>query len=116
MSIQEQAKVAKGDLLGGVPTNGAVPDTSISLVDENKEAADERFYYATQWQLIRWRFGRHKVAMIALILLIVLYVLAIFAEFFSPYTEQTRFDGYQQGPPVAIHIWGPKGLQRPFVY
>ena len=85
MSIQEQTKITKGGLLVGIPANGATPDTGISLIDENKEAADERFYYATQWQLIRWRFGRHKVAMIALILLIVLYVLAIFAEFFSPY-------------------------------
>ena len=43
-------------------------------------------------------------------------VCAIFAEFFSPYTEQTRFVGYQQGPPVVIHVICPQGLQRPFVY
>ncbi|CAN5837492.1 ABC transporter permease [soil metagenome] len=116
MSIQEQAKLAKGNLLGGIPANGVAPETGISLVDENKEAADDRFYYATQWQLIRWRFRRHKLAMIALTLLLTLYFLAIFAEFFSPYTEQTRFDGYQQGPPVVIHIMGANGLQRPFVY
>ena len=100
MSIQEQTKLAAGDLLGARPANGAAPDSSISLVDENKEAANERFYYATQWQLIRWRFGRHKVAMLALILLVVLYVLAIFAEFFSPYTEHFRHN-----PEYARHTY-----------
>ncbi|GAB4557287.1 MAG: ABC transporter permease [Anaerolineae bacterium] len=78
---------------------------------------DERFYYATQWELIWWRFRRHRIAMASAILLGLLYFVAIFAEFFSPYLPSTRFEGYQQASPVRIHICKEgEGLQRPFVY
>ena len=40
--------------------------------------------YLSQWQLIRRRFVRHRLAVVGLYLLVVLYVLAIFAEFFAP--------------------------------
>ncbi len=82
-----------------------------------EEAADERFYYATQWELIWWRFRRHRLAVISGVLLGLLYLTAIFAEFVSPYTPSMRFDGYQQGPPVRVHMYKEgEGLQRPFIY
>lgn len=40
---------------------------------------------ASQWQLIRWKFMRHRIAVFSLVVLMVLYLLAIFPEFFSPY-------------------------------
>jgi peptide/nickel transport system permease protein len=76
----------------------------------------ERYYYATQWQLIWWRFRRHRLAVISTILLGALYIVAIFAGFFSPYLTSTRFDGYQQSPPVAVHFFHEGQLLRPFVY
>jgi peptide/nickel transport system permease protein len=39
----------------------------------------------SQWQLIRRRFSRHRIAVAALFLLGFLYLMAIFAEFFAPY-------------------------------
>ncbi len=66
---------------------------------DKKQDQDERYYYASQWELIRWRFGRHKLAVVSLWLLVVIYLLAIFAEFVSPYTTDSRFDGFQQGAP-----------------
>jgi len=39
----------------------------------------------TQWQLIRLRFARHKLAVVSFYLLILLYGCAIFAEFVAPY-------------------------------
>ncbi|MCC6169034.1 MAG: ABC transporter permease [Caldilineaceae bacterium] len=116
MSLQERANPVQEPLIGSVQPLGGVDTAGIASIDEDAEAADERFYYATQWQLIRWRFLRHRLAVISLALLVALYVTAIFAEFVSPYTATERFDGYQQAPPMRVHWIGPNGLQRPFVY
>ena len=56
-----------------------------------QEKADEEFYYASQWELMWWRFRQHKLAYISAILLGVLYLIAIFAEFFMPYDAWNRF-------------------------
>ena len=58
----------------------------------DSSAENERaVYVATQWQLMRWRFKKHKMAVVALVLLICLYVLAVFCEFFAPY-DPIKFD------------------------
>jgi ABC-type dipeptide/oligopeptide/nickel transport system permease subunit len=53
----------------------------------------------SQWQLIRRRFSRHRLAVASLYLLLVLYFLALFAEFFSPYTPAWRDLGHAYCPP-----------------
>jgi peptide/nickel transport system permease protein len=111
MSVQEQAKLS-----GARPADDISIDTSIDRVDERIEAADERFYYATQWQLIRMRFRRHRLALLSFILLVTLYLLAAFAEFVSPYTATQRFEGYQMAPPVQVRLFDEDGLNRPFVF
>ncbi len=109
MSVQERAAVSDVAEIAIEP--------EVIQPDQPAEAADERFYYATQWELIWWRFRRHRVAMTSAVLLGLLYLVAIFAEFFSPYLSSTRFDRYQQAPPVRVHLIKPgEGLQRPFVY
>ena len=69
------------------------------------EAVDESFYYASQWQLIWWRFRRHRLAIISVILLTLIYILSIFSSFFSPYSPGRRFDQYQQAPPMRIRLF-----------
>ena len=59
---------------------------------------EDRSFYATQWQLIWWKFRKHKLAVISSVLLILLYLSAIFASFVAPYNPVTRFDGQQQQP------------------
>lgn len=44
----------------------------------------------SQWQLIRRRFARHRVAVAAMFMLAVLYSVALFAEFFAPYTPMWK--------------------------
>lgn len=77
---------------------------------------DERFYYASQWQLMWWRFRRHRMALISGALLILLYLIAIFANIVAPYGVNDRFRGFQQAPPSKIRIFGDEGIQRPFVH
>ncbi|MCL5998626.1 MAG: ABC transporter permease [Chloroflexi bacterium] len=78
---------------------------------------DERFYYATQWELVWWRFKKHKLAMIAAVFIILLYLSAIFADFMAPYTATTRFEGMQQQPPSTIYLYREgTGITGPFIY
>ena len=78
---------------------------------------DERFYYATQGQLVWWRFKKHKVAVIAGILTIILYLTAIFADFVAPYGVITRWESRQQQPPSTIYFYRDGvGITGPYVY
>ena len=77
----------------------------------------DQIYTASQWQLIRKRFRRHKLAMGALVILIVLYILAIFAHFFSPHDPNKRSLAYRQAPPQKLHFFDEDGFNfRPYVY
>jgi peptide/nickel transport system permease protein len=93
-----------------------IPSLEDAVLVGGKASADERFYYASQWELIRWRFGRHKMAVFSLALLVILYILAIFAEFFSPYTVDSRFEGFQQSPPSKVHWIKPTGGFGPYIF
>jgi peptide/nickel transport system permease protein len=78
---------------------------------------DETFFYASQWELMWWRFRQHKLALVSAVLLITLYLMAIFADFIRPYGAWQRFDTVAAAPPTKIHFSRPgEGLQWPFVY
>ncbi|MCC5845259.1 MAG: ABC transporter permease [Verrucomicrobia bacterium] len=53
----------------------------------------------SQWQLIRKRFIRHKLAVFALFVLVVFYLIAAFAEFIAPHAPQWRDLDYMFAPP-----------------
>ncbi len=98
------------------PQTSPVASLEKAVLAPGKAGAEERYYYASQWELIRWRFSRHKMAVFSLVVLIILYILAIFAEFFSPYTVDTRFDGFQQAPPSKLHWIKPGGGFGPYIF
>jgi peptide/nickel transport system permease protein len=87
-----------------------------NISEEELYREEEKIYYASQWQLIWWKFRRHKLAIFGGVILFLLYFIAIFCEFLSPYTPVTRFEGYQNASPVKIHIIENGKLQRPFIY
>lgn len=77
----------------------------------------EKFLVASQWQLIRWKFMRHRVAVLSLIVLTLFYLFAIFAEFFAPYRSDAYDVDYVLAPPQRIHFFDEGQWQsRPFVY
>ncbi|MGC8972510.1 MAG: ABC transporter permease, partial [bacterium] len=87
------------------------------LQEDKEEIQKEKIYLASQWQLIWWKFKKHRLAMVALFVLAFLYLLAIFAQFIAPYTLETRFEGYQNAPPSKIYFFDDKGkLSLPFIY
>ncbi|MBI3958495.1 MAG: ABC transporter permease [Chloroflexi bacterium] len=78
----------------------------------------EDFYRAGQWQLVWWKFRRHKLAQMALWILAVFYITAIFAEFIAPHDPLTRYQDLASGPPTPIRIYDvvSQSFKMPFVY
>ncbi len=88
-----------------------------SLEEEAAGLQEERLYVASQWQLMWWKFRRHKLAMAGGVILIIFYLVAIFAEFVAPYDPEAYFARYKLAPPTPIRIIDTEGnLHRPFIY
>jgi peptide/nickel transport system permease protein len=86
-------------------------------VVESTVKQEESFYRAGQWQLVWWKFRRHRLAQISMAVLAIFYTVAIFAEFLSPNDPMRRFQGRLAHPPTAIHMRDSQGQFRgPFVY
>ena len=73
---------------------------------------------ATHWQLMWWRFRRHRLAILGLSLLGIFLIVALVPEFLAPYGTHTRNPRYAQGPPMGFHFFDSTGTfhARPFVY
>ncbi len=70
------------------------------------EAGSEtRVIVANQWQLIWWKFRKHRLAMFAGAVTILLYVVTVFAEFFAPYSAQTYSSARIYLPPQRIYLF-----------
>ncbi len=90
---------------------GALIAPSTPRVEPNKLAR------ATQWQLIRWRFMSHRVAVLSLVIIILLYLTILFAEFVAPYDPGHYDVTLTLAPPHRIHFVENGQFQwRPFVY
>ena len=76
-----------------------------SVLNQNApDRPEERAYVATQWQLMWWRFRRHKVAMIGGIVTILIYLVALFAEFLAPFPVEAYSSKYLYAPPQRLHF------------
>ena len=74
-------------------------------------------YGASQWQLMWWKFQKHRLAMVAGIVVIALYFVAIFCEFLAPYPLDYRQVNYAFAPPQRVHLISDEGVHFwPFVY
>ena len=83
------------------------------MVDEQKI----RYYTASQWQLVWWRFRRNRLALIGAGALSLFIIIMIFAELIAPYSGTTLDTRYLLGPPQVIRFWDENGFSlRPFVH
>ena len=90
---------------------------AIGVAFEKGKTEDERVFVATQWQLMWWKYRRHKMAMISAGVVILLYLVAIFCEAAAPYDPEEYFLKYKMAPPSKIHIRDAEGrFHLPFVY
>jgi peptide/nickel transport system permease protein len=88
--------------------------------------ADERIFVASQWQLMWWRFRKHKLAMVSGIIVIGFYLAALGADFLAyadPNTSEAQrslmppqplyfFDGWRFSP----HVYAVKGRRDPMTF
>ncbi len=58
------------------------------LATRNSQLGESDLGSLSQWQLIRIRFAKHRMALYSLYVILALYGIALFAEFFAPTTKQ----------------------------
>ncbi len=78
----------------------------------------ERFFMASQGQLMWRKFIRHRLAILGGCILIVMYIAALFCEFISPYDLHRRNSDFLFAPPQRLRFRHENGrfTLRPFVY
>ncbi|SEG81126.1 ABC transporter permease [Marinobacterium lutimaris] len=83
---------------------------------EQLTPAQEKLYYASQWQLMWWGFKRHKLALFCGVLLVAMYLSILIAEVLAPYALKTRHTDYIYSPPQPVHLFHEGEFVGPFVY
>jgi peptide/nickel transport system permease protein len=70
---------------------------------------------ASQWQLMWWKFRKHKLAIASGLFLLFCYTVAAFCEFFAPALSTSYNRNYVNAPPQGIHFFRD-GRFAPYVY
>lgn len=85
---------------------------------EQKLATEtEQVYVASNWQLMWWKFRKHKLAVISTVVVVLFYLVAAFCEFIAPYNPQAKFAKYKLAPPTTIRLVDVNGnWHMPFVH
>src|SRR5262249_62396782 len=114
---------------GGVPrdaTNSSAPPTAGLLPHyvsdapfdpysvERMTPAQERFYMASEWQMVWWKLRRHRIAVLSGAILLVMYTSILFCEFLAPYGLDARNTDFIYAPPPRVRIFYNGQLVAPF--
>ena len=83
---------------------------------ERLTAEQERFYRASQWQIMWWKFRRHRVAVISAWILAVFYGSILVSEIVAPYNLHTRDARHIYAPPQQLQLFHEGRFVGPFVY
>ncbi len=84
--------------------------------DEALSPQQEAFYSASQWQIMWWKFKRHRVALLSGIVLLLIYASTLVSEVIAPYDLHTRDTRHIYAPPQQVRLFHEGGLVGPFVY
>ena len=94
-----------------VSTEPFVPEETEALTPEQ-----ERYYMASQWRMMWWRFKRHRLAVVSGIILLVMYASILISEVLAPYGLQSRHTDNIYAPPQTLHLFHEGKFIGPFVY
>jgi len=88
------------------------------LAEQLADATHERIYVASHWQLMWWRFRKHRMALVGGVIVLILYTVALFAEFIAPYDPNLYEAARAYQPPHRIRFLDSQRQLhlRPFVY
>lgn len=85
------------------------------IEDDGPDAAS--LQTASQWQLMRWKFRKHRLAVWSGQVILVLYAVAALCEIVSPYSLDDEHLDYMYAPPQRLRLVSEEGLHLwPFVY
>jgi peptide/nickel transport system permease protein len=83
---------------------------------EQLSPEQERYFLASQWKMMWWRFLRHRLAVISGAFLVLLYAAILICEFLAPYGVETRDRKSSYAPPQTVHLFDNGQFIGPFVY
>jgi peptide/nickel transport system permease protein len=98
--ISEQAAVGEARPTGLATAPGVAGVLDAKPAEESVASV----YVASQWQLMWWKFRKHKLAMLAGVVTILIYLVALFAEFLAPSNPTTVNARYTYAPPQRLHF------------
>ncbi len=76
----------------------------------------ERYYLASQWQLMWWKLKRHRLAVISGVVLLIMYGAIVVSEWVAPYNLHTQHTEYIYTPPQSVRLFHEGEFVGPFVY
>ena len=76
----------------------------------------ERYYTASSFKMMWWRFSRHKIAVLSGAVLLAGYISILFVEMIAPYALDRRNTDFIYAPPQGIHLFHNGSFVGPFVY
>jgi peptide/nickel transport system permease protein len=76
--------------------------------------AEERISVAPQWQLMWWRFRKHKLALVSTALIVLFYLVVVFADFLAYSDPQASEAQRSLIAPQALHLFD-EGRLSPYV-
>ena len=97
--------------MSSAPTSGPLPQRYVDAAPfdphdvEQLTPEQERFYTASQWRLMWWKFRRHQLAVVSAAILLLFYVAIVIVEFLAPYNVHTRNAKFIYAPPQPIHLF-----------
>ena len=87
-----------------------------AYADQGLTPEQERYFAASRWRVMWWRFKRHKLAVVAAVALLLSYMTIVITELLAPYNLHTRNTDFIYAPPQQIHFFHQGRLVGPFVY
>ena len=76
----------------------------------------ERFYRASQWKIMWWKFRRHRIAVVSAAVLLLFYASTLVSEIIAPYHLHTRNAKQIYAPPQELRLFHEGRFVGPFVY
>jgi len=84
--------------------------------DEQLTPEQERFYRASQWKVMWWKFRSHRVAVLAAVILVLFYASTLVSEIIAPYGVATRNARHIYAPPQELRLFHEGRFIGPYVY
>jgi len=101
---------------GGRLEHYVSPEPFEPLAAETLTPEQERFYRASAWRIMWWKFRRHRIALISAAVLLAFYASILVSEFLAPYNLHTRDTRHIYAPPQEVHLFHEGRFVGPFVY